>query len=131
MCEAFANLCVNSYGDTVEDALPLGDKQHAASLASDHGTSAVAFSIDHSDKVSIESSLNDAKINTIKSRTQSIRRKSVTSLQGFMVTPYKLGLVAGIIFIIGLFLMPIIFYYSLNDSPPDSSPRFVNISQVT
>ncbi|XP_065891009.1 uncharacterized protein [Dysidea avara] len=46
-----------------------------------------------------------------------------------MLTPYKLGLVASIIFIIVLFLMPIIFYYSLNDSPPDSSPRFVNISQ--
>ena len=114
----------------MEDALPLSDKQHATPLASDQGTSAVAFSTDHPDKVSVESSLNDAKTTALKSRTDSLRRKSVTSLQGIMLTPYKLGLVASIIFIIVLFLMPIIFYYSLNDSPPDSSPRFVNISQV-
>ena len=115
----------------MEDALPLSDKQHAVSLASDKDTSVVAFSADHPDAVSIGSSLNDVKVNTIKSRTGSLRRKSVTSLQGFMLTPYKLGLVAAIFFLIALFLMPIILYYSLNDSPPDNSLKFLNVSQVT
>ena len=123
-------LHIYSCGDTVEDALPLNDRQNAVSLASDKDASVVAFSADHPDAVSIGSSLNDVKINTIKSRTGSIRRKSVTSLQGLMITPYKLGLVAAIIFLIALFLMPIILYYSLNDSPPDDSPKFLNVSQV-
>jgi len=117
-----------SCGDTAEDALPLNDKHY--SLTSDQGNSVVAFSADQPDKASIQSSLNDVKIQTIQSRTESLRRKSVTSLQGLMVTPYKLGLVAAIVFLIALFLMPIILYYSLNDSPPDNPPRFNTVSQV-
>jgi len=122
-------LCIYSFGDAMEDQFPLSYKQPSASLASDQGLSMVAFSTDHSDKASIHSS--DAKLDTIQSIKEPSRRKSVSSMHGFMVAPYKVVLIAGIIFIIALFSMPIILFYSLSDSSPDSSQKFMETSQVT
>ena len=117
-----------SFGVVMEAELPLSDQQRSASLASDQNLSMVVFSINHPSTHS-----SDVKLDTTQSNKQPPQQKSVFSLHGITVTPYKLVLIAGIIFIIALFSMPIILYYSLNDSLPDdsSSQRFINISQVT
>jgi len=117
-----------SFGVVMEAELPLSDQQRSASLASDQNLSMVVFSINHPSTHS-----SDVKLDTTQSNKQPSHQKSVFSLHGITVTPYKLVLIAGIIFIIALFSMPIILYYSLNDSLPDdsSSQRFINISQVT
>ena len=97
----------------MEAELPLSDKQPSASLASDQGLSMVVFSIDHPSTHS-----SDVKLDTIQSNKEPPRQKSVSNSHGITVTPYKLVLIAGIIFIIVLFSLPIILYYSLNDNPP-------------
>ena len=111
----------------MEVELPLSNKQQqSVSLASDQGLSVVVFSNDHPSTHS-----SDVRLDTTQSNKQPSQQKSAFNLHGIMVIPYKLVLIAGIIFIIALFSMPIILYYSLNDSPPDSLQRFINISQVT
>ena len=119
------NCAFYSLGVVMEAKLPLSDVQSSASLASDQGLSVVVFSNDHPSTHG-----SDVKLDMTQSDKRPPRQKSASSLHGITVTPYKLVLIAGIIFIIALFSIPIILYYSLNDSPPDSSQRFINISKV-
>ena len=119
-------LCVYSFEDAMND---LSEKQPSVLLASDQSLCVISFSIDHPKKASIH--ISDAKLNTIQSNKEPPQRKSVPIMHRIMVPLYKLVLIVGILFIIALFSMPIILFYFLDDSPPESSQTFTEISQVT
>lgn len=121
------HLCVYSFFCVAMEDLSY--KQPSALLASNQDLSVATFSIDHPEKASIH--ICDENLDTIQSNKEPPLRKSESNMHSIMVTLHKVVLIVGIIFIIALFSMPIILFYFLNDSPPDSSQTFIPTSQVT